>query len=184
MVESDPRRSIPRTDHLLALPEVIAAGEHVNQATIKVIISEVQTAARNGEIPVAEVVPTITSKLSSRSASSLIPVLNATGILVHTNLGRAPLSPAATQAVVEAAGYVDVEMDLGTGKRSKRGPERKPPCCGPARPPRMPSSSTTVPPPCCWLSLRCAVAVQVPVRSSSAAANSSKSAPGSASPTS
>ncbi|SDR92373.1 L-seryl-tRNA(Sec) selenium transferase [Brevibacterium siliguriense] len=121
MVESDPRRSIPRTDHLLALPEVIAAGEHVNQATIKVIISEVQTAARNGEIPVAEVVPTITSKLSSRSASSLIPVLNATGILVHTNLGRAPLSPAATQAVVEAAGYVDVEMDLGTGKRSKRG---------------------------------------------------------------
>ncbi|MCU4297315.1 L-seryl-tRNA(Sec) selenium transferase [Brevibacterium permense] len=121
MVEPDPRRSIPRTDHLLALPEVIAAGEHVNQATIKAIISEVQTAARNGEVPVAEVVPTITSKLGSRSASSLIPVLNATGILVHTNLGRAPLSAAATQAVVEAAGYVDVEMDLGTGKRSKRG---------------------------------------------------------------
>ena len=121
MVESDPRRSIPRTDHLLALPEVIAAGEHLNQATIKAIISEVQTAARTGQIPVAEVAPTIVSKLGSRSASSLTPVLNATGILVHTNLGRAPLSPAATQAITEAAGYVDVEMDLGTGKRSKRG---------------------------------------------------------------
>jgi L-seryl-tRNA(Ser) seleniumtransferase len=121
MVESDPRRSIPRTDHLLALPEVIAAGERLNQATIKAIISEVQTAARAGEIPVAEVAPTIVSSLASRSASSLTPVLNATGILVHTNLGRAPLSPAATQAITEAAGYVDVEMDLGTGKRSKRG---------------------------------------------------------------
>ena len=121
MVESDPRRPIPRTDHLLALPEVIAAGEHLNQETIKAIISEVQTAARTGQIPVAEVAPTIISKLSSRLASSLTPVLNATGILVHTNLGRAPLSPAATQAITEAAGYVDVEMDLGTGKRSKRG---------------------------------------------------------------
>ena len=121
MVDPDPRRSIPRTDHLLALPEVIAAGEHLNQATIKAIISEVQTAARTGEIPVAEVAPTITAELGSRSASSLTPVLNATGILVHTNLGRAPLSPAATQAITEAAGYVDVEMDLGTGKRSKRG---------------------------------------------------------------
>ena len=121
MVDPDPRRSIPRTDHLLALPEVIAAGEHLNQATIKAIISEVQTAARTGEIPVAEVAPTIVSSLASRSASSLTPVLNATGILVHTNLGRAPLSPAATQAITEAAGYVDVEMDLGTGKRSKRG---------------------------------------------------------------
>ena len=121
MVESDPRRSIPRTDHLLALPEVIAAGERLNQATIKAIISEVQNAARAGELPVAEVAPTIVSSLASRSASSLTPVLNATGILVHTNLGRAPLSPAATQAITEAAGYVDVEMDLGTGKRSKRG---------------------------------------------------------------
>lgn len=121
MVESDPRRSIPRTDRLLALPEVIAAGERLNQATIKAIVSEVQNAARAGEIPVAEVAPAITSKLGSRSASSLTPVLNATGILVHTNLGRAPLSPAATQAITEAAGYVDVEMDLGTGKRSKRG---------------------------------------------------------------
>ena len=121
MVESDPRRSIPRTDHLLALPEVIAAGERLNQATIKAIISEVQNAARAGEIPVAEVAPTIVSSLASRSASSLTPVPNATGILVHTTLGRAPLSPAATQAITEAAGYVDVEMDLGTGKRSKRG---------------------------------------------------------------
>src|SRR5690625_1957755 len=121
MDASDPRRSIPRTDRLLALPDVIAAGEHLNQATIKAVVNEVQTAARTGRIPVAEVVPTLVSRLGTRTASSLTPVLNATGILVHTNLGRAPLSPAATRAVTEAAGYVDVEMDLAGGKRSKRG---------------------------------------------------------------
>ncbi|WP_210603769.1 L-seryl-tRNA(Sec) selenium transferase [Brevibacterium oceani] len=121
MVESDPRRSIPRTDTLLALPEVIAAGETLSQTTIKTIIAEVQSVVRAGEISVAEVAPTIISRLGSRSASSLTPVLNATGILVHTNLGRAPLSPAARQAVLDASGYVDVEMDLVTGKRSKRG---------------------------------------------------------------
>lgn len=121
MVDTDPRRSIPRTDHLLALPEVIAAGESLSQATIKAIISEAQIAARTGGIPVAEVTPTIISSLSSRSASSLTPVLNATGIIVHTNLGRAPLSESARQAVADAAGYVDVEMDLVSGKRSKRG---------------------------------------------------------------
>ncbi|AZT95145.1 L-seryl-tRNA(Sec) selenium transferase [Brevibacterium aurantiacum] len=121
MVDTDPRRHIPRTDHLLALPEVVAAGESRSQATIKAIISEAQTAARAGEIPVAEVAPTIISRLSSDSASSLTPVLNATGIIVHTNLGRAPLSEPARQAVADAAGYVDVEMDLVSGKRSKRG---------------------------------------------------------------
>jgi L-seryl-tRNA(Ser) seleniumtransferase len=48
-------------------------------------------------------------------------VLNATGVVVHTNIGRAPLAPVAVQAVVDAAGYVDVELDLVTGARSRRG---------------------------------------------------------------
>lgn len=121
MAHTDPRRSIPRTDHLLDLPEVITAGERLSQSTIRAIIVEAQKAARAGEIPVAEVVPTVIEHLSSRSASSLTPVLNATGIIVHTNLGRAPLSEPARRAVASAAGYVDVEMDLETGRRSKRG---------------------------------------------------------------
>ena len=121
LADTDPRRSIPRTDRLLALPEVITAGERLSQSTIKAVIWETQSAARTGEIPVAEVVPTLISRLGSHSASSLTPVLNATGIIVHTNLGRAPLSEAARRAVADAAGYVDVEMDLETGRRSKRG---------------------------------------------------------------
>lgn len=121
MAETDPRRSIPRTDRLLALPEVIAAGQRLGEATIKTIIADAQTAARIGDITPAEVAPTVISAVTDARASSLTPVLNATGIIVHTNLGRAPLSPAAQQAIVDAAGYVDVEMDLATGKRSKRG---------------------------------------------------------------
>jgi L-seryl-tRNA(Ser) seleniumtransferase len=48
-------------------------------------------------------------------------VLNATGVLVHTNLGRSPLSPAAVEAITAAAGTTDVELDLATGHRGPRG---------------------------------------------------------------
>lgn len=121
MVDTDPRRSIPRTDYLLALPEVADARDRLGEATIRALIADAQSRARRGEIPVAEVTPTVIAAVTDRQASSLTPVLNATGIIVHTNLGRAPLSPAAVDAVVAAAGYVDVEMDLESGKRSKRG---------------------------------------------------------------
>jgi L-seryl-tRNA(Ser) seleniumtransferase len=55
------------------------------------------------------------------TASSLRPVLNATGVLVHTNLGRSPMSAAAVDAVVAASGTTDVELDLTTGRRGPRG---------------------------------------------------------------
>ncbi len=121
MVEPDPRRSIPRTDRLLALPEVEAARDRLGEAVIRAVIADAQSRARSGELPVAEVAPTVIAAVTDHGASSLTPVLNATGIIVHTNLGRAPLSPAAQQAIADAAGYVDVELDLKSGKRSKRG---------------------------------------------------------------
>ncbi len=52
------------------------------------------------------------------TAASLTGVLNATGVLVHTNLGRAPLSQAARDAIAAAAGTCDVEFDLATGARA------------------------------------------------------------------
>jgi L-seryl-tRNA(Ser) seleniumtransferase len=48
-------------------------------------------------------------------------VINATGVIVHTNLGRAPLAEAAKQAIIESAGYCTLEYDLETGKRGRRG---------------------------------------------------------------
>lgn len=53
--------------------------------------------------------------------TALRRVINATGVIIHTNLGRAPLSDAARRAIVEASGYCSLEYDLETGKRGKRG---------------------------------------------------------------
>ena len=54
--------------------------------------------------------------------TSLRPVINATGVIVHTNLGRAPLSENARRALIEtASGYCNLEYDISTGKRGKRG---------------------------------------------------------------
>jgi L-seryl-tRNA(Ser) seleniumtransferase len=63
----------------------------------------------------------IESRLEADVAPSLIRALNATGILIHTNLGRAALSEAALAAVVEIGkGYSNLELDLGDGKRGSR----------------------------------------------------------------
>jgi L-seryl-tRNA(Ser) seleniumtransferase len=60
-------------------------------------------------------------RLAGLAAASLRRVLNCTGVVLHTNLGRAPLSPAALAAVAHAgAGYVDLEYDLGRGTRASR----------------------------------------------------------------
>lgn len=117
----DPRRRIPRTDALLALPEAAAAADRLGAAAVRDLARHQQERARAGELAPEEVPAALLEALAARHTTSLIPVLNATGVVVHTNLGRAPLSPAAVEALVAAAGYVDVELDLATGARSKRG---------------------------------------------------------------
>ena len=63
----------------------------------------------------------IERRLQAAMAYSLRPVINATGVILHTNLGRAPLSGEALRHVVEVAqGYSNVELDLATGERGER----------------------------------------------------------------
>ena len=63
----------------------------------------------------------LVARARARLRPSLRPVLNATGVIVHTNLGRAPLSDAARAAVAAAAaGYSNLELDLATGERTSR----------------------------------------------------------------
>lgn len=63
----------------------------------------------------------VQSRLEEDMRPSLRRVLNATGVLLHTGLGRAPLSPAAIQHIAEvAAGYCNLELDLSTGERGRR----------------------------------------------------------------
>jgi L-seryl-tRNA(Ser) seleniumtransferase len=57
----------------------------------------------------------------NRRSSRLRRVINATGVVIHTNLGRAPLSADAIEAIKESAGYCAVEYDLANGRRGKRG---------------------------------------------------------------
>ncbi|AGF72075.1 L-seryl-tRNA(Sec) selenium transferase [Corynebacterium halotolerans] len=115
----DPRRRIPRTDQLLALPEVAAARARLSETRIRAIIRGAQDDARRGGISPEEVTDTVVGTLAATATSTLTPVLNATGVIVHTNLGRAPLSAPAREALTAAAGYVDVELDLATGLRSR-----------------------------------------------------------------
>jgi L-seryl-tRNA(Ser) seleniumtransferase len=116
----DPRRRVPRTDDVLADPRLHAAAERLGRSRVKAAVHEAQSAARSGGLPVQAVADAALAALPA-AASSLTPVLNATGVLLHTNLGRAPLSAAAVTALQRAAGYVDVEFDRQSGRRAGRG---------------------------------------------------------------
>ncbi|MFF7373029.1 L-seryl-tRNA(Sec) selenium transferase [Streptomyces tricolor] len=117
---ADARRRIPRTDDLLRDPRLAAAADRLGAHRVKAAVRQAQERARAGGIP-PERVPQHALDLLPGTASGLRPVINATGVLLHTNLGRAPLSAAARRAVREAAGPTDVELDLTTGLRARRG---------------------------------------------------------------
>ena len=63
---------------------------------------------------------------NSAAAQRLRKVINGTGIAIHTNLGRAPLARAAIDAMVAAAACTNLEVDLSTGERGRRGVPEKP----------------------------------------------------------
>ena len=121
MSTDDPRSRIPRTDALLTCPAAQDARTCLAEGRIQQVVQDVLARARRGDIAPESVEPELSDRLSAERPSRLTPVINATGVVVHTNLGRAPLSPAAAAAVQQASGYVDVEMDLAAGVRSKRG---------------------------------------------------------------
>jgi L-seryl-tRNA(Ser) seleniumtransferase len=111
---------VPRTDALLADPRLAAAAQRLGRARVKAAVLRAQQRAREGQISPADVAEAAAEDLPPR-ATTLTPVINATGVLLHTNLGRAPLSGAARDAVLAAAGCTDVEFDLVTGTRGRRG---------------------------------------------------------------
>jgi len=117
---TDPRRLVPRTDVLLAEPRVAGAVDRWGRELVKAVVVAVQQRVREGDLAPEDAADAVVAGLPA-SAASLHRVLNATGVLVHTNLGRAPWSAAAVEAVVAASGTTDVELDLTTGRRGPRG---------------------------------------------------------------
>jgi L-seryl-tRNA(Ser) seleniumtransferase len=73
-----------------------------------------------GGAPTEGWVAALARRLDERERPSLSRVINATGVVLHTNLGRAPLAPAAQRAIHEAAGYSALEYDLDAGTRGSR----------------------------------------------------------------
>ncbi len=116
----DRRRQVPRTDAVLADPRLRSAAERVGPEVVKTAVRGAQEQVRTGDLAPESVADRAVETLPA-SATSMRAVVNATGVLVHTNLGRAPLSAAAVDAVRIAAGNTDVELDLSTGRRGRRG---------------------------------------------------------------
>ncbi len=116
----DARRAVPRTDVVLADPRLRSAVTRLGPSLVKQAVRSAQEQCRSGGLRPEDVADAAVHALPI-STSSLRPVLNATGVVVHTNLGRAPLSAAAVEALTAAAGTTDVELDLATGRRAARG---------------------------------------------------------------
>src|SRR6266567_2969053 len=124
---SDPRRTLPKVDVLLAHPTVAASAASLGRApvlgAVRRVLDSTRRAASGGEpVPgVDQLAAMVTADLDSRAGRRMRAVINATGVVLHTNLGRAPLSEAAVAAIVEASGYSTVEYDLAAGTRGRRG---------------------------------------------------------------
>jgi L-seryl-tRNA(Ser) seleniumtransferase len=116
----DSRRATPRTDRVLADPRLVEAAGRLGRPLVKQAVTRALDRCRAGELDPDGVASAALADLPS-VATALRRVVNATGVLVHTNLGRAPLSSAAVDALGVAAGATDVELDLTTGRRGRRG---------------------------------------------------------------
>jgi L-seryl-tRNA(Ser) seleniumtransferase len=119
-MHSDPRRNVPSTDVLLQDARLVDAEQRLGRAIVRTTIHASQERVRAATVPPEQIVEDIVSHLPAR-ATALRPVLNATGTILHTNLGRASLSAAARDALLAASAYVDVEFDLRDGTRAERG---------------------------------------------------------------
>ncbi len=123
---SDPRRQLPSMDALLKGPAIDAWVARYGRDTVKVSLRRVLDEARislpqgSTSRTVRELLTAAEVDLRDRSRRSLVGALNGTGVVLHTNLGRAPLGEEARQAQAEASGYGNVELSLATGDRGSR----------------------------------------------------------------
>lgn len=122
--ETDRRRAIPGVDRVLARPWCAELVDRHGRPWVAARVRGLLAAMRTGGLPVPQGDAALRDLIRNDAARAAAPglrrVVNATGVVLHTNLGRAPLAAAARRAMAGAAGYGAVEFDLAGGRRGSR----------------------------------------------------------------
>jgi L-seryl-tRNA(Ser) seleniumtransferase len=121
-------RTLPQMACLLEAPETVALGARFSRVALadalRTVLEDVRAELRGGggaAVSPAMLIARAAALMEAAQAPRLVRVINATGIILHTNLGRAPLAAEAIAAIDEvAAGYCNLEFDLATGARGGR----------------------------------------------------------------
>ncbi len=122
-------RALPQVQRLLehedAQAPIASTSRPAMTAALRRVLADARDALRHGTATAAPDAPALirraTETLGEAERPGLRAVINATGIVLHTNLGRAPMAPEAVAAAAEAAcGYANLELDLATGGRGHR----------------------------------------------------------------
>ncbi len=120
-------RSLPSVDKILSDARVMRCEKAYSRPTVLQVarecLDEARSRSKDGEPAPSfdDIVNSICDRVSSLGSTSLRPVINATGVILHTNLGRAPLSKETIAAMEECArSYLNLEIDLDDGKRGSR----------------------------------------------------------------
>ncbi len=131
--KSDLYRVLPSVDDLLRgedlAPLLAREGQRAVTDAVRVVLAQLRDGISSGQLSSAESVQlalaglneAIARQVHAALAFSLQPVINATGVILHTNLGRAPLAEAALKRIGQVAGrYSNLEFDIACGERGKR----------------------------------------------------------------
>ncbi len=128
-MKQDLLRKIPKIDVLLARPELASEQEEMSRSGIKKIAQEYLQQLRQGILaeqitelpPIEQIAQEILERVQNKAPYHLKRVINATGVVLHTNLGRAPLGKEAAEHIAEIAqGYCNLEYDIDEGCRGSR----------------------------------------------------------------
>ncbi|HEY9162293.1 MAG TPA: L-seryl-tRNA(Sec) selenium transferase [Desulfomonilia bacterium] len=126
MERKDAYRSIPKMDMILGMDELLSLPlrQDIIKKAVENELVTIRDSIKKGDarkIPTAqEIAARVSAVLSVLIEAGLRPMINATGVMVYTNLGRAPLSSYALMAMIDAGGYSDLEYNIKEGIRGSR----------------------------------------------------------------